>query len=1460
MSEQVEDHSDRGLYQHLRRRAHTDQHQGSATSSSVLSTGALQSQTGGSSASNGDGPAASSGSTVAAQAPNDEEDRQAGGEGRSRGAFATNKVDDGGADGQEPETGNGSETVLAAPNEEAGLQHEAGGAEEDDDNRDVKRASENRGKDETSAGVDHEKAAEVQPDQSAAARTTSELEERGEKPQDDKSASADDGEEPEDEDEQGNEDVDDVPPGGREPESHTQDEDAASDGEDGGLAMAMAASAVDTNPESPANTGPQMVSYLQNVPKKYDACCTVNLLLANDIMLKDEEFQKLTWEAVRADPEVFPPGCPDLDEEAVERMYKDWADKVVAGVVAAHTQEMRKAEYRKKRFYYYHRRYLEEELRKGLVFGAWSIPAPAGREEGGDLIIPYKVLSPNLHPSIRRVLSFFTVPRSKTARKNLGYSFLCFRTGALRDRYNELMRGCRLVCTSSKVLQIYDGRMRNLAALEAYFSRAGMSDFERWHSANVFWLNRSPEEIARTLDVNITSWRRDAHSSEEDRRGGDGKSGREGRSGGKGGGNRGGPSGGFPAQRRGQERRWLRSGDDGSSWRGGGQRRAFRDGDRENDRDYNYRSGGPSYDNNRSRGSPSGGRMNDQRRDGGGSQYNNMGPPRSGGGAPYHQDPRSPPPYNQGSRGYDPPGAPHQHPSSRYSTDREQGPNYSRGQRGQHDQYDPYNMVQQHARTRDGRDDQYPTPRGSPASYGGYYQDSSRGSGGPRDRPPRGSGYPNSGGHGGPSPISYADGRYQADGSNETGARSASSRGPPRGRGNDGPLEQGQPLSSHDYGYNEDHYGRRGPIDRYNDQGGYNQGGPAPPSQRGGARGGQPYRDGRMQEGDRGYQNNHSSSSRGGAALQQHNSIPHPRAEYNHRNYNVDGAGRGDGVQDASAGQHIFSPRDQQDSSRRGSYPRSGYTTSSGGAVPASRNYQSHPGSSVVDPRAGRHDAQQRLQARATGADRGFGAPRGAGVRGKPSGSRSGGAGGYPGSNEQAHRFAPPETSAPQSGMLSDNPDSYEQYQDHQYQQRVAGRGHGHEAGSYHPRGNNVNDTGCYPSSGNRSHQINYAALSNNYNGHTGATPGAIGRPGYASPDGGEYGAAPRRDQQGAYRSGGSSSDNADGGSRHQMKGGQQYPRGGARAGRGAGGASMQGYNPSQRGGGLESGFGERRQNNAYNSAGGQFRQQQAYQADRYNSHGSPDQYPVGGIIDSSRGGGSYSSGSHQDSRRDSRRGVGPETRFGPQHRGGAHNNIHQSGVAMDGAPGVVPKGKEPLTPVSQSSEHPFKGLRPLEDGEVSPLAVAGGAATYSGFLRKPGGTSPSKQVEAGGRSSGKSPSRRVSGGSVSKSAGAGSSTLWTLNNSTATASSSGDASMGLGPASSLGSMGGPGGETRTMEQQGPGGGPAQQAQNDWEGHHAGGTMQRQGTNAQRNIKSYSGGSPDQNRFGSEESRGGRST
>eukprot|EP00392_Amoebophrya_sp_AT5.2_P012477 g12580.t1 len=259
-------------------------------------------------------------------------------------------------------------------------------------------------------------------------------------------------------------------------------------------------------PGNDSDLGPRYVCYLQNIHKKYNAGTMLNLLLANHTILEDAEFHRLSWEAVRGQPEFFP-SPDDMDEEKQKELAENWERDLVA--------RLRNVDARRKGRALQDQRsqvrrgsglvheqtpedsadlvytsvlcdsfYLVPENLNNYVAGAWLVDGGPGMSvhKQQQPYIPHTLLSQNLHPLVRRVLSFFTLPLSKFATKNLGYCFMCFRTPELCTRFGQLMHGKRMRWASTKTLQEY-------------------------HGTNVFWFNDGEEATLRMLHRNNAAWR-----------------------------------------------------------------------------------------------------------------------------------------------------------------------------------------------------------------------------------------------------------------------------------------------------------------------------------------------------------------------------------------------------------------------------------------------------------------------------------------------------------------------------------------------------------------------------------------------------------------------------------------------------------------------------------------------------------------------------------------------------------------------------------------------------------------------------------------------------------------------------------------------------------------------------------------------------------------------------------------
>ena len=63
------------------------------------------------------------------------------------------------------------------------------------------------------------------------------------------------------------------------------------------------------------------------------------------------------------------------------------------------------------------------------------------------------LLSQSLCPIVGRILSFFSLARAKSSKKNTGYGFACFRTQALMFKFDELMDGLRVALKNEPIDQ-----------------------------------------------------------------------------------------------------------------------------------------------------------------------------------------------------------------------------------------------------------------------------------------------------------------------------------------------------------------------------------------------------------------------------------------------------------------------------------------------------------------------------------------------------------------------------------------------------------------------------------------------------------------------------------------------------------------------------------------------------------------------------------------------------------------------------------------------------------------------------------------------------------------------------------------------------------------------------------------------------------------------------------------------
>jgi len=248
--------------------------------------------------------------------------------------------------------------------------------------------------------------------------------------------------------------------------------------------------------ESAPNSGPSqkelatreadpahIVACVQNIGNKYSSVAVLNLLFGNDIITGDEEFNRLADEAVRMQSNSIFKDCP---EDTVRSIYQDrvqvW-NHTVRHLALADTRARLPTSILDPGSNFYV---------DGFLVGPWSTfsPCPTGSAPTGDSEpprqpgFPTRALSKQLHPLVRRVLSFFTLPLNGSRTKNLGYSFCCFRTRPLLDRFRVLLSAKRVSWTSPKRLQIAFARVRTLEEVRAYFRYEA-----KYHQDGSYWFD-----------------------------------------------------------------------------------------------------------------------------------------------------------------------------------------------------------------------------------------------------------------------------------------------------------------------------------------------------------------------------------------------------------------------------------------------------------------------------------------------------------------------------------------------------------------------------------------------------------------------------------------------------------------------------------------------------------------------------------------------------------------------------------------------------------------------------------------------------------------------------------------------------------------------------------------------------------------------------------------------------------
>ncbi|CAD7941730.1 unnamed protein product [Amoebophrya sp. A120] len=91
----------------------------------------------------------------------------------------------------------------------------------------------------------------------------------------------------------------------------------------------------------------QHVLYVQNVPKKHSAGTVMNLLFANDIILKDAEFLRLSEEALETAHESYRDQIPSYKDP--QKVFDAWADRMRKKVLDLHKENVAQAVAKQKR-------------------------------------------------------------------------------------------------------------------------------------------------------------------------------------------------------------------------------------------------------------------------------------------------------------------------------------------------------------------------------------------------------------------------------------------------------------------------------------------------------------------------------------------------------------------------------------------------------------------------------------------------------------------------------------------------------------------------------------------------------------------------------------------------------------------------------------------------------------------------------------------------------------------------------------------------------------------------------------------------------------------------------------------------------------------------------------------------------------------------------------------------------